>query len=300
MLLQFSIALFTGVVASTFVPPVRRAIPRPVEIGLWVAFATVCVLGVINVTDPNARELTTSVVWGTEQLINNMASGLVGGIAGAISVNRYAVAISIVLLGAIDVLALVLLRSYRTTRAWQPRVRLIEWMELPVAAPALAPAASNAIDRFNRRVAAAMAVAATTVLASLIRSPVWARSVLLPREASRFAIAAQAGRVASRTRLESLRDTVDQLQFAARAWYAAAGAPAVSGLTEKAVAVRNARAARRLVEVAESTGKVVDIKALLGAQSIGWYGPLTPMQSSVAREEEGEDGVAQRPDSLAS
>jgi hypothetical protein len=303
MLLQFSIALFTGMVASTFVPPVRRAIPRAVEVGLWAAFATVCVLGVINVTDPRARELTTSAFWGIDQLINKVAGGLVGGIVGAISANRYAIAICIVLLAAVDVLALVLLQSHRRSRAWQPRVRLIEWMELPMLTPvaAPAPAISYGIDRWNRRVAGAMAVAGTTVLATLVRSSVWTRNVLLPREAARFARAAQTGRVESRNRLESLRDTADQLRFAARAWYTAAGAPAVSGLTEKAAAtVRNAQAARRLLEAAESTGKVVDIKALLGAQSIGWYGPLTPMQSDLAKVEEEEDGVAQRPNSLAS
>jgi hypothetical protein len=299
MLLQFSIALFTGMVASTFVPPVRRAIPRAIEVGLWVALATVCVLGVINVTDPNARELTTSAVWATDQLINNMVQGLVGGIVGAISASRYAIAVGVVVLAAAVFLALVLLRSHRKSRAWQPRVRLVEWMELPMPAPAPAPAVSHGIGRVNRRAVGAMAVAGTTVLASLARSSVWTRNVLLPREAARFATAAHTGRVATRTRLESLRDTADQLQFAARAWYAAAGAPAVVGLTEKAAAVRRASAARRLVEVAESTGRVVDIKALLGAQSIGWYGPLTSTQPVRARDEEGED-VAQRPDSLAS
>lgn len=299
MLLQLSVALFTGLVASTFVPAVRRAIPPAVEVGLWVAFATACVLGVINVTDPNARELTTSAVWGTDQLINNMTQGLAGGIVGAVSASRYAIAAGVVLLAAAAFLALVLLRSHRMSRAWQPRVRLVEWMELPMPAPAPAPAVSHGMGRVNRRVMGALAVAGTTVLASLVRSSVWTRNVLLPREAARFATAAHTGRAATRSRLESLRDTADQLQFAARAWYAAAGAPAVVGLTEKAAAVRQASAARRLVEVAESTGRVVDIKALLGAQSIGWYGPLTPTQQVRARLEEGED-VAQRPDSLAS
>lgn len=299
MLLQFSIALFTGMVASTFVPPVRRAIPRAVEVGLWVALATVCVLGVINVTDPNARELTTSAAWAIDQLINNVVQGLIGGLVGAISASRYAIAVGTVLLAAAVFLALVLLRSHRKSRAWQPRVRLGEWMELPMLAPAPAPAPAHGIERVSRRVIGAMAVAGTTVLASLVRSSLWARTVLLPRETARFASAAHTGRLATRTRLESLRDTADQLRFAARAWYAAAGAPAVVGLTEKAAAVRQASAARRLVEVAESTGRVVDIKALLGAQSIGWYGPLTSTKPVRARDEEGED-VAQRPDSLAS
>lgn len=298
---QFAIALFTGMVASTFVPPVRRAVPRPVELGLWAALATVCVLGVINVTDPNAREVTTSAFWGLDQVINNVVGGLVGGIVGAISANRYAIATWIVLLAAMDVLALALLQSYRSSRAWQPRVRLIEWMELPMLTPAPAPAISNGMDRLNRRAAAATAVARTTVLASLARSYVWTRNVLLARGAAKFARAAQTGRVESRARLESLRDMADQLKFAVGAWYTAAVAPAISRLTQVAAAtVRNALAARRLAEAAESSGHVVDIKALLGAPSIGWYRPSAPMQSDLARVEEEEDGVGQRPDSLAS
>lgn len=301
--LQFSIALFTGMVASTFVPLVRRAIPRPAEIGLWAAFITVCVLGVINVADPKAHELTTSTVWGIDQIINNMAKGLVGGILGAIIANRFAIANWIVLLASVDILALVLLRSHRKSRAWQPRVWLIEWMELPMLtpAPARAEEVPYAIDGLNRRAEAAMAVAGAAVLAALVHFSIWTRNVMLPTAAARLARAAQNGRVEARTSLESLRNTAEHLRFAARAWYTAAGAPAVNGLTMRATeAVRNAHAAQRLLEAAESPGKVVDIKALPGAPSMGWYGPLLPTQSALEQVEEGEDGAAQRPDSLAS
>lgn len=304
LILQFSIALFTGMVASTFVPPVRRAIPRPAEVGLWAGFITACVVGVINVTDPRARELTSSAVWGMDQLVNNMASGVVGGLAGAVSANRLAIAVCIVVLTSVDLLALVLLRAHRKSQAWQPRVRLIEWMELPTLTPLTAPAQTgpHTVRRLSRRVAAGTALGGAAVLASLVDVSIWMRSVLLPREAARLVRTAQSGRTESRTRLESLRDTAEQLQFSAAAWYIAAGAPVVSELSLRATeAVRSAQAARRLREAAEATGKVIDIKALLGAQSIGWYGPLTPMQSNLAVVgEEAEDGTTQRPDTLAS
>jgi hypothetical protein len=303
LMLQFSIALFTGMVASTFIPPVRRAIPRPAEIGLWAAFITACVLGVINITDPRARELTWSAVWGIDQLINNLAAGLVGALAGAVSANRVAIAVCIVLLISVDLLALVVLRAHRKTRAWQPRVRLIEWMELPALTPAPPPAqtAPQTLRRVSRRLVALAAVGGAAILASLVRFFIWMRNVVLPREAARLARVGQTGRAESRNRLESLRDTVEQLHFAAGAWYIAAGAPVISGLTLRATEVmRSAQAARRLREAAEATGKVIDIRALQGAQSIGWYGPLTLMQSDPALAEEGEDDAAQRPDSLAS
>ena len=66
LLLQFSIALFTGMVAATFVPPIRRSIPRPVEVLLWVALITACAIGLSSVTSENARNLTTSVVWASD------------------------------------------------------------------------------------------------------------------------------------------------------------------------------------------------------------------------------------------
>ncbi|TMF64308.1 MAG: hypothetical protein E6I17_14330, partial [Chloroflexi bacterium] len=72
LLLQFSIALFTGMVAATFVPPIRRSIPRPVEVLLWVALITACAIGLSSVTSENARNLTTSVVWATDQVINTI------------------------------------------------------------------------------------------------------------------------------------------------------------------------------------------------------------------------------------
>jgi hypothetical protein len=144
-------------------------------------------------------------------------------------------------------------------------------------------------------------VLGAAMLTRTVDLSIWIRNVMLPREARRLAHAAQAGRVGSRARLESLRDATAHLQYAARAWYAAAGEPAVNGLAVKANgAVHSARAARRgLRPAALRPGQVVDIQALLSAQSIGWYGPLGAGSNQPRR---GEHDAAEPPqtDRLAS
>src|SRR5215831_13300772 len=102
LLLQFSIALFTGMVAATFVPPVRRAIPRAVEIFLWAAFVTVCVVSVADINDPSARELSTSAAWGADQIISTAVALLIGGLGGWIIDNKILIAI----VAGADILAL--------------------------------------------------------------------------------------------------------------------------------------------------------------------------------------------------
>jgi len=272
LLLQFWIVLFTGMVAATLVPPLRRSIPRPVEVGLWIALIAVCVIAVVAITNPVVRELTGSTIWGVDQIIGTMVGLLAAGIAGWISEHRFPIATWVVVVYFADVMALALLGSYRESRSWQPQVLLREWMELPrLTAPALQPVVvPYAIDEMNRKWAAASAVAGAAILTGLIRLSIWARDGLLPRQAERLAHAAAVGRIESRARLESLRDTASQLQFAARAWYAAAGVPVVTGATA-------------------TTGRVVDISVLLGAHSIGWYGPLRPAPAVPNEEEEEED-----------
>jgi len=308
LLVQFSIALFTGMVAATFVPAVRKAIPRPIEVLLWVALITACALGLLSVTDQNARNLSSSVIWAADQVINTIIGLVLGGVAAWISANRFVIATWLVIFAGADLFALMLLRSVRTSRAWQPRVRLREWMELPVpAAPASASvrAASDPLHDINRRLAAAAIVLGAAMLARTVDLSIWIRNVMLPREARRLANAASAGRVGSRARLESMRDAAAHLQFAARAWYAAAGEPVVSGLAGGLAvkandAVRSARAARRgLRPAALRPGQVIDIQALLSAQSIGWYGPLSAGPTQPSRGE--QDATEPEPkDRLAS
>lgn len=295
LLLQLSIALFTGMVAATFVPPVRRAIPTPIEILLWVAFVTVCVLGVAGINDPNARELSTSAAWGADQIINTSVGLIAGGVGGWISDHRFQVASWLVIVAGADIFALMLLRSLRSGQPWQPRVRLGEWMEIPI--PAQVPAVTrrqDAMARANRRIAAWSAIAATAALAKMVEVSLWMRDSMVTRRAGRIALASDAGRLRPRARLEGLRDATAHLRFAARSWYEAAGEPVINEL-----AARTARAARRGFEpVALEPGEIINIQALLSAQSIGWYGPLTAGPLPLPGEHDAAE--AQRTDRLAS
>lgn len=302
-LLQFWIALFTGVIAATFLPPVRRSIPRPVEKALWVGFLFVCVVGVISVTDQNARDLTASVAWGIDQVINTMIGLALGGVMDWLYAHRFETAVWLIIVAGADVFALILMSSMRSAQAWQPRVRLREWMELPpeVAQPATVRVpAADPLVAVNRRLAAATLVVGAALLARTVDMSIWIRNVMLPREARRMARAAQAGKAGSRARLEALREATAHLQFAARAWYDGAGQPALSGLALKAGgAVQAARAAGRGLGTTSLNGEVVDIQALLGAQSIGWYGPLIAGPTESSRGD--HDAVEHEPtDRLAS
>lgn len=270
---------------------------------MWIGLVTVCVMGIVSVTDPHARELTTSAAWGADQVINTMAGLMGAGIVGWISDHRFAIATLVLILAALDMLMLACLRSIRLAARQRPRVRLREWMELPL--PALTPVAVTPplyrVERMNRRLGVAVAFAAATVLGSTASFALWARDVVLPGQSRRLAHAAEAGRVQSRAGLESLRDTAAQLQFAARAWYEAAAAPAVSEATSKAAhAIRSAaRAGREAASTEAASAQVVDIHALLSAQSIGWYGPLSPAPTTTAQQGD-EHGDEPRSDRLAS
>src|SRR6266536_1739179 len=108
LLLQFAIALCTGMVAATFIPPVRKAIPRPVEVVMWVALIVVCAMGLIAVNSSNARNLTASVLWGADHVINTIAGLVLGGIVSWIYDHRFLIATWLVLLAAGDLFVLVL------------------------------------------------------------------------------------------------------------------------------------------------------------------------------------------------
>lgn len=288
LILQFSIALVTGMVAATLVPPVRRVVPRPVEIALWAVLVVVCVIGVLGITNPRARELTASAFWGVDQVLSTLVSLVGAGFEGWLIDNRFAIANFGLVAFGIDVMALALLTSFRKARGWQPRVRLYEWMELPRESVAAQPAeVPYAIDRLNRKWAAAMVVTGAALLTWLVNFTIWARDVLLPSQAERLARAAATGRVTSRARLETLRDTAAQLQFAARSWYAVAGATAVNGFATKATEA--ARTIGRSAEEAElRPGRMVDLRILLSAPSLGWYGPARPAPTVHAEEDEDE------------
>ena len=303
LLLQFSIALFTGMVAATLVPPVRRAIPKPVEVGLWVGLVTVCTLGIVGMADPHARELTSSAVWGVDQIVNTAAGLMVGAVAGWMSDNRFAIATWLALVAGIDVLVVSLMRSMRKAQGWQPRVRLGEWMEMPsstmlAAQPAPSP---DAVAELNRRLAASSAVAGAQAARSLEGFASWLRREIVPRGVQHLARATEISRVESRARMESLREATSHLQFAARAWYAGAGAPVVSDVGAKAAgAIRRAAAAGIRGAASAQRGQVVDVRALISAQSIGWYGPLSAGAPLLPPPSEQDGAEPERSDRLAS
>jgi hypothetical protein len=230
LLLQFSIALFTGMVAATLVPTVRRAIPRPIEVAMWAGLVFVCVVGLSSIANPQARELTASAFWGVDQIITTLAALLGAGFTGWLVENRFTIATWVTLACGADIMAVALLRSHRTSRGWQPRIRLLEWMELPRLTPAPEPVVvPYAIDEWNRRLAVAMAAGGAVLLAWSGDFLIWTKQVLVPQLARRLAPAAEA-----------------------------------------------------------SPGHVVDIRVLVTAFSLGWYGPLRPVGAVDAEEEEDE------------
>src|SRR5207237_2280401 len=108
---------------------------------------------------------------------------------------------------------------------------------------------------------AASGVVGAAVLTKMVDASIWFRDVMLPREARRLAKAAEAGKLDSRTRLEALREASAHLQYAARAWYAAAGEPAINGIAIKATGA--ARAAQRTRRPARSgAGRVIETPAI--------------------------------------
>jgi hypothetical protein len=303
LLLQFSIALFTGMVAATFVPPVRRAIPKPLELVLWTGLLFVCMLGIVGMADPRARELTSAAVWGVDQIVNTSVGLVLGGMMGWIFDNRFAIATWMALLAGVDLLILALIRSMRRARGWQPRVRLGEWMEMPSPAMFAAEPVANpdAPAKLNRRLAASSAAAGAHVATSLSGFGAWMRHAVVPRGAEHLAHATEVGRVESQARLESLRDASSHLGYAARAWYAAAGAPMVNDLGVKATkAARRAAAAGKRSAESAKRGQVIDIQALISAQSIGWYGPLSAEAPLLPPPREQDGAEPQPSDRLAS
>lgn len=303
-MLQFSIALCTGLVAATFVPPVRRSIPRPVEIVLWIVFLTVSLVGVTSITDPNARELTSSAAWGVDQLLSTVASLLAAGAAAWIFDNRFAIDRWMAIIAGLDLIALTVLRSMHNSRGWQPRMRLRDWMELPapvaetgvrITAPSLAPVVDAA-----RRLVALAAIAGAAFLTELVEIAMWVRDTLAPEQRRRLAIAAGAGRTGTQAHLEAMREAAVHLAFAARAWYAAAAAPAVarfaSGAGQAMRSVRDSRLPARATQV-------IEITSLMRPESLGWYGPpaVLPPPAETELDPDAEDAIPQRrSDRLAS
>jgi len=296
--LQFSIALCAGMVAATLAPSVRKSIPRWFEIAIWVALIFVCWLGIANIKDPHARELTDSVNWAAGQILNTLF-GLAGAsVLDIIYANRFGIANAVVTLFGADLLALALIRSHRQGVDWQPRIRMRDWMELPAyaaPAPVAMQAAPSAIDEVNERLAAATATAGAAAATWSVQFLIWARDVGLPRAEARLALAVAVGRVETKVLLESVRETTRELESGARI-LVAGSAPEVNRLALRVAAILNGvtDAEQRVTPGGGKLAQVVDIQALRIAQSLGRF-----EKDKSLDEKKDEDGPEQT-DRLAS
>jgi hypothetical protein len=296
--LQFSIALCAGMVAATFVPAVRRSLPRWFEIAIWVALILVCWLGIATIRDPHARELTDSVNWALGRILNTLL-GLAGAsFVGMLLAHRYAIANGVVTLFGVDLLALALVSSYRQGRGWQPRVKLRDWLELPVASAQVAltaPVVPSAVDELNERLAAATAVAGAAAANWSVQFLIWARDVGLPRAEERLALAVAVGRVECKVWLESVRETASELEAGARNRLNDS-TPELSKLALRIAAILNGvtDSQQRVAPTAGNSAQVVDIQALRIAQSLGHVGHAT------SKDEKAEEDGVEQTDRLAS
>ncbi len=285
-------------VAATFAPSIRRLMPRWFEVALWVALIFVCWLGVASITDPHARELTSSINWALGEIVNTMI-GLAGlSFLDMLHANRFAIANAVVTLFGADLLALALVSTYREGRGRRPKVRLGEWMELRAApVPVLAePPLPDAVGELNERLAAASVTASAAAATWSVQFLIWARDIGLPRAEERLAFAAAAGRVETNVLLDAVRETARELASGARNTVAAS-APEVNKLALRIAAILNGvtEAERRVSPSAGNLAQVVDIQALRIAQSLGRVGHA----QSTERTSEIDDDP-EHPDRLAS
>jgi len=287
--MQFTIALCAGLVAATLAPAVRRSIPRWFEMTMWAALIFVCWIGIASIKEPHVRELTDSVNWAVGQIATTLL-GLAGAnVRDVLLANRFTIANAAVTLFGADLLALALVSSYREGRAWQPQIRLREWMELPAATASQAATmelAPSAIDELNDRLAATTATAGAAAATWSVQFLIWARDIGLPRAERRLALAAAVGRVETKVWLESVRETAHELEWAARTKYAGT-APEVNKLALRVAAILNGvvEAEQRIVSGKENLAQVVDIQALRIAQSLGRSGRSTSTDEKVGEND---------------
>ena len=304
-MVQFSLALFAGMAAAMVVPPVRRSVPRWMEATIWLGLIVTCWLAITNIQPLSTRKLTESAAWGADQIVNTSIGLVFASMLGWVGDHRFVIANAVVLMVGADILVLVLIRSRRRAAGWQPRVRLGEWIEVPLhraPAPVLA-AAPYAMDDWNRRAEHATTVLAAAFLTWFVQVLIWTRDVVIPRARVRRADAIEAGRVRAAARFETLRERAFRLQASARSWHSE-HAPAINGLAARAsqmldrAVVGGGGPADVPGERPVTQDQVVNIRALLSAQSIGWYGPIVPAPPRVGPE--GEEGRGHESGRLAS
>jgi hypothetical protein len=243
-------------------------------------------MALTSVKGANVRYVTESAAWGADQIVNTIFGLLLAGAFGWIVDHRFVIANLVVLLFGADLLLLLLLRAHREGQRWQPRIMLGEWVEVPLhREPVLIPApVPSAIDEWNRRAERAAAVLAAAFLMWLVQLLIWTRDVVVPQARARQARALAAGRVQAVAGLEAMRIGI-------RDWRQA---------HEPAIAEAGRKAGLALVAHSGASAftdeQVINIRALLSAQSIGWYGPIVPAPADMnlvkERQEDESDRLA--------
>ena len=304
--MQFSVALFAGMAAAMVVPRVRRSVPRVVEGVIWLGLIVACWMAITNVQQANVRYLTESAAWGADQILNTTIGLMIAGMFAWIGEHRFVIAKVVVLVLGTDILALALVRGHRQAQSSLPRIKLGEWIEVPLhRSPALQPAAvPYAMDEWNRRAERAAAIFGAAVLVWFVQMLIWTRDVVVPQARARQAQALAAGRVQAVAGLELLREKAALLQATARLWQVERATPALAGFAVGAgkaldkVAIGQAGLAGLGGDWNLTDDQVINIRALMSAQSIGWYGPVVPAPNALASQR--EEGRETESDRLAS
>jgi hypothetical protein len=283
MPLQFSVALFAGMAAAMIVPPVRRTVPRWIEALIWLGLIVSCWLAITNIQQASTRHLTESAVWGADQIVSTSFGLLIASAIAWIVDHRSPIADAVVVVACIDILLLALVRSHRKAEEGQPRILLGEWIEVPLdrKPAAVTVAVPYAMDEWNRRAEHAAAMLGAAFLTWLVHMLIWTSDVVIPRARARQSEAMAAGRVQAAAGLEALRERALQLQVAARALHAA-HSPAAEPTGDRVM----------------TDDQVINVRTLLSAQSIGWYGPIVPAPFGTSSER--EEGREHESDRLAS
>jgi len=303
--LQVSVAVFAGMAAAMIVPPVRRSVPRWIEAAIWLGLIVSCWLAVTNIQEAGTKNLTAAAAWAADQIVNTSFGLLFAAVVGWLGEHRFSIANALVVVAGADVLFLTLMRSYRRSAGWKPKVKLGEWVELPLelVAPPAPARGPDAMQVLNRRAEHATATLGAAFLTWFVQLLIWTRDVFVPRAQARQAQAMATGRARAAGGLASLRERAILVQGSARDWHAK-NAPAITDAAARAGQVLD----RAVVGDSSSfvlgperrltPDQALSIRALLSAQSIGWYGPIVPAPSGSAPE--GEEGMADESDRLAS
>jgi hypothetical protein len=271
--LQLSVALLAGTAAAMIVSPVRQSVPRWVEALVWIGLIVACWLAVTNLKEANVRFLTVSLAWGVDQIVKTSVGLMLAGLLAWMSDHRYPIAYGVVIALGADSLLLALTRTHRQAEESLPRIMLGDWIEIPLQRTPARVEVPYAMDELNRRAEHAAAMLGAAFLTWLVTLMIWTRDVVIPGARARQAQVLATG-------IESLRERAMQLRAGARAGRA--------GRVLRRAAFGDA-------DHALTDEQVINISALLRAQSIGWYGPILPVRAGViSNSEEGHEDESDR------